>query len=73
MLFRASLGTLIFHGIFIFTREISSFSLGKMKIPWEISVPKLALKFKTLTQTNVEIETIEIKKIKLGKQKWKQT
>jgi hypothetical protein len=44
-----------------------------MKIPWEISVPKLALKFKTLTQTNVEIETIEIKKIKLGKQKWKQT
>jgi hypothetical protein len=40
---RASLGTLISHGIFIFPREISSFSLGKMKIPWEISVPKLAL------------------------------
>jgi hypothetical protein len=31
------------HGIFIFPREISLFSLGKMKIPWEISVPKLAL------------------------------
>jgi hypothetical protein len=41
---RASLGTLISHGIFIFPREISSFSLGKMKIPWEISVPKLALR-----------------------------
>jgi hypothetical protein len=41
---RASLGTLISHGIFIFPREISSFSLGKMKIPWEISVPKLTLK-----------------------------
>jgi hypothetical protein len=37
------LGTLISHGIFIFPREISSFYLGKMKIPWEISVPKLAL------------------------------
>jgi hypothetical protein len=43
--FRASLGTLISHGIFIFPRAISSFSLGKMKIPWEISVPKLALTF----------------------------
>jgi hypothetical protein len=32
------------HGIFIFPKEISSFSLGKMKIPWEISVPKLALR-----------------------------
>jgi hypothetical protein len=41
---RASLGTLISHGIFIFPREISLFSLGKMKIPWEISVPKLALR-----------------------------
>jgi hypothetical protein len=40
------LGTLISHGIFIFPREISSFFLGKMKIPWEISVPKLALKDK---------------------------
>jgi hypothetical protein len=38
------LGTLISHGIFIFPREISSFSLGKIKIPWEISVPKLALR-----------------------------
>jgi hypothetical protein len=42
--FRASLGTLISHGIFIFPREISSFSLWKIKIPWEISVPKLALR-----------------------------
>jgi hypothetical protein len=40
---RASLGTLISYGIFIFPREISSFFLGKIKIPWEISVPKLAL------------------------------
>jgi hypothetical protein len=41
---RASLGTLISHGIFIFPRENELISLGKMKIPWEISVPKLALK-----------------------------
>jgi hypothetical protein len=31
-LLRVSLGTLISHGIFIFTREISSFSLGKIEI-----------------------------------------
>jgi hypothetical protein len=41
--FRASLGTLISHGIFIFPRENELIFLGKMKIPWEISVPKLAL------------------------------
>jgi hypothetical protein len=29
---RASLGTPIFHGIFIFPREISSFSHGKIEI-----------------------------------------
>ena len=40
---RASLGTLIFHGIFIFPKENELISLGKMKIPREISVPKLAL------------------------------
>jgi hypothetical protein len=40
---RASLGTLISHGIFIFPRENELISLGKMKIPWKISVPKLAL------------------------------
>jgi hypothetical protein len=50
---RASLGTLISHGIFIFPREISSFSLGKMKIPWEISVPKLALNGKVLKITSM--------------------
>jgi hypothetical protein len=38
------LGTLISHGIFIFPRENELISLGKMKIPWEISVPKLALR-----------------------------
>jgi hypothetical protein len=42
--FRASLGTLISHGIFIFPRENELISLGKMKILWEISVPKLALR-----------------------------
>jgi hypothetical protein len=41
--FRASFGTLISHGIFIFPRENELIYLGKMKIPWEISVPKLAL------------------------------
>jgi hypothetical protein len=40
---RASLGTLISYGIFIFPMENELISLGKMKIPWEISVPKLAL------------------------------
>jgi hypothetical protein len=38
------LGTLIFHGIFIFPRENELISLRKMKIPLEISVPKLALR-----------------------------
>jgi hypothetical protein len=37
------LGTLISHGIFIVPRENKLMALGKMKIPWEISVPKLAL------------------------------
>jgi hypothetical protein len=32
--------------------EISSFSLGKMKIPWEISVPKLALRVIYLEKSN---------------------
>jgi hypothetical protein len=41
---RASLGTLISHGIFIFPRENELISLGKMKIPWKITAPKLALK-----------------------------
>jgi hypothetical protein len=44
VILRASLGTLISHGIFIFPRENELISLGKMKIPWKISVPKLALK-----------------------------
>jgi hypothetical protein len=44
---RANLGTLISHGIFIFLRENELISLGKMKIPWEISAPKLALIHKT--------------------------
>jgi hypothetical protein len=41
---RASLGTLFSHKIFIFLWEISSFSLGKIGIPWENVVTKLALK-----------------------------
>jgi hypothetical protein len=40
---RSSLGTPISQGIFIFPREISSFSHGKIEITWEIGVPKLAL------------------------------
>jgi hypothetical protein len=40
---RASLGTPISQGISIFPREISSFSHGKIEIPWKIEVPKLAL------------------------------
>jgi hypothetical protein len=43
-IFRASLGTTFFQGFFVFPREISSFSLGKLKIPWEIAVAKLALR-----------------------------
>jgi hypothetical protein len=38
------LETPISHGILIFPREISSFFFGKMRIPWEIGVSKLALK-----------------------------
>jgi hypothetical protein len=41
---RASLETPISHGILIFPREISSFSIGKIRIPWEIGVSKLALR-----------------------------
>jgi hypothetical protein len=37
------LGTPISQGISIFPREISSFSHGKIEIPWKIEVPKLAL------------------------------
>jgi hypothetical protein len=42
---RANLGTtfFLFQGISIFLGEISSFSLGKIGIPWENVVPKLAL------------------------------
>jgi hypothetical protein len=41
---RASLGTPFSQRISIFPREISSFSLGKIEIPWENRVPKLDLK-----------------------------
>ena len=40
---RASLETPISHGILIFPRENELISLGKMRIPWEIGVSKLAL------------------------------
>jgi hypothetical protein len=40
---RVSLGIPIFQGISIFPWENELISLGKMKIPWEIGVPKLAL------------------------------
>jgi hypothetical protein len=42
-LLKASLETTFFHGIFVFPREISLFSLGKIEIPWENRVSKLAL------------------------------
>jgi hypothetical protein len=38
------LGTLFSQGISIFPRENELISLGKMKIPWEKGVSKLALK-----------------------------
>jgi hypothetical protein len=41
---RASLEISFFPRIYIFPREISSFSLGKIGIPWESSVPKLPLR-----------------------------
>jgi hypothetical protein len=43
---RANLVTTFSHGISIFLREISSFLLGKIEIPCENVVPKLALKEK---------------------------
>jgi hypothetical protein len=52
------LGTIFSHGIFIFPREISSFFLGKMKIPWENGVPKLALRVWTNYATSGECSTI---------------
>jgi hypothetical protein len=48
---RASLGTPFYQGIFIFSREISSFSLGKIGIPWENGVSKLAFSHVFLTST----------------------
>jgi hypothetical protein len=41
---RASLGTTIFQRVFIFPWENKLISLGKIEIPWEIVVPKLAFK-----------------------------
>jgi hypothetical protein len=38
------LETPIFYGISIFPRKISSFSYGKIEIPWKIVVLKLALR-----------------------------
>jgi hypothetical protein len=45
MCFRASLGTSISHEISIFLWENELISLGKIEIPWEIRVPKLALRW----------------------------
>jgi hypothetical protein len=41
IILRASLGTIFSQGFFIFPREISSFSLGKLEIPWKNVVAKL--------------------------------
>jgi hypothetical protein len=40
----ASLATLFFYGIFNFSRENELISHEKMKNPWEIVVPKPALR-----------------------------
>jgi hypothetical protein len=45
------LGTQIFQGISIFSREISSFFHGKIENPWEIEVPKLALRIESHEKT----------------------
>jgi hypothetical protein len=42
--FRACLGTSISQGISIFLWENELIFFGKIEIPWEIGVPKLALK-----------------------------
>jgi hypothetical protein len=42
--FWASLATSFSQGIYIFPMEISSFSLGKMEIPWKNGVAKLGPK-----------------------------
>jgi hypothetical protein len=40
----ASLGTPFSHGNYIFPRENELIFIGKMEIPWENVVPKLALR-----------------------------
>jgi hypothetical protein len=68
---KASLETIFSHGIFIFPREISSFSFGKMKILRKNVVSKLALKYnnnpilftwriKAVLIENISEETIKI-------------
>jgi hypothetical protein len=57
--FRASLATLFFQGISIFSREISSFSFRKMGILWENEVAKLALRG-VQHNKRIEIEKKEI-------------
>jgi hypothetical protein len=48
------LGTPFFHGIPIFPRENELIFLGKIGIPWENSVPKLALRiFRGFFQTEM--------------------
>jgi hypothetical protein len=42
-IYKASLETLLYQGISIFPRENELISLGKMEIPWENKVLKLAL------------------------------
>jgi hypothetical protein len=51
---RASLGTPFSHVIFIFPREISSFFLGKIGIPWKNGVPKLVLKDRKYSWSNMQ-------------------
>jgi hypothetical protein len=56
------LGTPFFQGFFIFSREISSFSLGKLKIPWKNGSAKLALTIIFFLATNNLILSILILK-----------
>jgi hypothetical protein len=55
--FRASLGTLFFQVIFIFPKEISSFSLGKIGISYKIGVSKLALSEKHFNNCSMSNST----------------
>jgi hypothetical protein len=61
---RSSLGTLISHGVFIFSREISSFSLGKLEISWKNWVAKLTLNVKIDFRQTPRLCTVILRKVR---------